>query len=246
VNSQLSFSAALLKPDLPLPATIKGSVPRRFAVYRNNVTVGLTKALQANFPAIHKLLGDVYFTGLAREFAQRHPPQSPLMFLYGDQFPAFLDAQDDLAIFPYLGDVARLEQQWRLSYHAADAPVLHPVVLASMSEDELLGLRLTAHPAFALLSSDYAFHQILIANRDAAAPAIANLNTPEQVLVTRPYYEVKTQTVTAGVGSFLRELAQGNTLAQAAEQALAIDGSFDLTTGISVMLTSGAFEGLAD
>ncbi|MEM6422877.1 MAG: putative DNA-binding domain-containing protein, partial [Pseudomonadota bacterium] len=39
---------ALLAPDRPVPAAVRTA--RRFAVYRNNVVVGLIDALAATYP----------------------------------------------------------------------------------------------------------------------------------------------------------------------------------------------------
>ena len=107
------FAAGLLDPQHPVPLLVKGQIARRYAVYRNNVTVGLIRALEANFPVVRRLLGEEYFAGFARDFAQGHPPQSPLMFQYGADFPAVLERAEDLASYPYLADVARLEIIWR-------------------------------------------------------------------------------------------------------------------------------------
>jgi hypothetical protein len=139
---EAAFAAGLLNPAAPVPPHVKGQAVRRYAVYRNNVTVGLVRALEANFPAIRRLLGEAYFAGLARAFAQAHPPRSPLLFHYGANFPAYLAAQDDLAAYPYLADVARLEQLWRRAYHAADAPTLAPEELAGLDEAAMADLRL--------------------------------------------------------------------------------------------------------
>jgi hypothetical protein len=70
VTDTAAFSAGLLNPSHPVPLLVKGQIARRYAVYRNNVTVGLIRALEANFPVVRKLLGEEYFTGFARDFAQ--------------------------------------------------------------------------------------------------------------------------------------------------------------------------------
>ena len=53
---ETSFADALLNADRPVPYGItahKAAVPtRRFAVYRNNVVVGLGKALKSRFPVV--------------------------------------------------------------------------------------------------------------------------------------------------------------------------------------------------
>ncbi len=241
---EAAFAAGLLDPSVSVPVQVKGQTPRRYAVYRNNVTVGLVRALEANFPAIRRLLGEAYFAGLARQFVQDYPPRSPLLFHYGANFPAHLAAQDDLAAYPYLADVARLEQLWRQAYHAADAPTLAPEELAGLDEAAMADLRLTPHPAFALLASPYAVHAIFTANR-AAGAAVADPARPEWVMLTRPRFDVIVKPIPKGAHGFFSALASGVTLAEAAEQGFACDDSFDLAAAIRLMVEAGAFQSLS-
>ncbi len=241
---QKNFAAALLNPDLPVPREVKGQASRRYAVYRNNVTVSLVRALEANFPAVRRLLGDTYFAGLAREFAQAHPPKSPLMFFYGDVFAGFLEEQSDLADYPYLADVARLEQQWRLSYHEQDAPCLSPEAIAALNDDQLAQLRLTPHPAFALLSSRFAMHSIFLANRGDGTSTANSFADPEYVIISRPHLTVEIQTVSEATFVFFRALVTGETLGAAADVAFQVDANLDLTQCIATLLSVGAFQPL--
>lgn len=240
---ETAFAAGLLNPAAPVPVHVKGQTPRRYAVYRNNVTVGLVRALETNFPAIRRLLGETYFAGLARAFVQAHPPRSPLLFHYGEDFPAYLAAQDDLATYPYLPDVARLEQLWRRAYHARDARPLAPGELAGLGEESTMDLRLALHPAFALLGSPYAVQSIFAANRGSGA-VVADPARAEWVLLTRPSFEVQLRVIPQATHAFLSALAAGLTLAEAAEQAFACDDSFDLAAAIRLMVEAGAFQSL--
>lgn len=238
------FTSALLAPDAALPANLKGHTPRRFAVYRNNVTVGLVRALEANFPAIRRLLGEAYFAGLAREFVQAHPPHSPLLFQYGDHFAAFLAGQGDLASYPYLADVARLEQQWRTAHHAADAPVLHASTFTGLGEQEMMALRLKPHPAAFLLSSHFAFASIFTANR-GGSETVADPALPEWALLTRPFYDVHTRLIRASQFAFLAALFDGVPLGEAAENGFSASEDFDLADSLRLMLEAGVFQSTA-
>ena len=64
-DRQREFAAALLDPERPTPSGIIGPdgdvCPRRFAVYRNNVVVGLTEILKAAYPAVRRLVGEEFF-----------------------------------------------------------------------------------------------------------------------------------------------------------------------------------------
>jgi len=239
------FSAGLLDPAAAVPTVVKGEAPKRYAVYRNNVTVSLIRAMEANFPAVRRLLGEVYFSGLAREFVQSHPPRHPLLFLYGEDFPSFLSTSGDLAAFPYLPDVARLEQQWRLSYHAADAMVLSATAFSAFSTDEFMELRFVAHPAFATLRSNHAVGSIFAANRTARAMAEFDPASPENVLVTRPFYDVQIRIISSADLAFLEALANGMSLAEAAEQGAATNSNFALAASIQLLLEAGAFQFIA-
>jgi hypothetical protein len=236
-----SFSAALLKPEQGLPFVISAKAQKRYAVYRNNVTVGLVRALEANFPAVRQLLGTEYFAGLAGAFVRIHPPKSPLMFFYSAEFSGYLTEQDDLQDFPYLADVAQLEQQWRHSYHAADATVLSP---AELVDDALDELRLIPHPSFALITSVYALHAIFSSARGQADETPFDPAQRQTVLVTRPAFDVMTRLIKDSEAEFFNALANGATLGTAAEQALCVDNNFDLSATIAMMMQAGAFQSL--
>ena len=100
---ETSFADALLDADRPIPDGVtahNAAVPaRRFAVYRNNVVVGLGKALRSRFPVVGKIVGEEFFAAMARLFVQQQPPRSPLLATYGDDFPAFIAAFEPARVF---------------------------------------------------------------------------------------------------------------------------------------------------
>ena len=124
LNFQAEFAGALLSTVRPVPAAVKGAaqgrVERRFAVHRNTVAASLIEALQARFPVVQRLVGEDFFRAMARAFVALEPPSSPLLFLYGESFAAFIARFTPAAPLPYLADVARLEYARGLAYHAAD------------------------------------------------------------------------------------------------------------------------------
>lgn len=226
---------------MPVPSLVKGQVERRYNVYRNNVTVGLVRALEANFPVVRRLLGEHYFAGFARDFAQKHPPQSPLMFIYGALLPKALEDAEDLTAYPYLGDVARLEIHWRESYHAADAPVLFGDALAAIDPDILFKSCFNLHPALRLIQSHFAIHSIFAANKvDGEAQGFDPAQS-EAVMLTRPLYEVVVHTLTPEQFEFFLALKNGENLGDALDRAAAQDSNFDLSSTLALLLQSGAF-----
>ena len=239
------FSAAILDPALPVPEGLHGPEVRRadkrYAVYRNNVTVSLIAALDANFSSVKRLVGDEFFAAMAREYARENPPKSRLMAEYGASFPQFLESFEPLAKYPYMADVARLERLWIDSYHEADAEPLQGAALAAIAPEALFETRFAAHPAARLFSSPFAAVTIMSANRsDGDVPPI-NAAIAECGLVTRPHLDVTVRHIPASTHAFLSALTAGSTLGGSIEAALALDADFNLAASLQGMLEAGVF-----
>src|SRR3546814_9782186 len=105
------FALALLDPERAVPKGLVGPdgepSARRFAVYRNNVFVGLTDALRAGFPCIVRLVGDDFFAAMARVFAAATPPSSPVLLHYGPEFPDFIASFQPAESLPYIAEIGR-------------------------------------------------------------------------------------------------------------------------------------------
>lgn len=238
------FAAALLDPALPVPAGLTDAqgraAGRRFAVYRNNVAVGLTEALVAGFPVVHRLLGDDFFRAMAGVFLRAHPPRSRILADWGADLPAFLAAFPPVAHLGYLPDVARLELALRASYHAADAAPLPPESLAAVPPERLGGLRLRLAPALRLVRSGWPVFGIWAANtRGAPPPAMA----AQDVAVLRPGFDPEPQLLPAGGGGFVAALLGGARLGAAAAAA---GPAHDLTASLGLLLAGGAITGIED
>jgi hypothetical protein len=240
---ETSFADALLKADQPIPCGItahNAAVPaRRFAVYRNNVVVGLGKALKSRFPAVEKIVGEEFFTAMARVFVMEQPPRSPLLATYGDNFPAFIAGFEPARELPYLADVARLEAARTRSYHAADAKPVGADHFAALDTDAVRGIRIDMHPSSEIVRSPYPIVTIWAMNSGEQELAPIKDWRGEDALVSRPYLEVKVRALPPGGAAFLLALAAGRPLGEAAEAALADDPNFDLTCNLAGLIGSG-------
>jgi hypothetical protein len=212
----------------------------RFAVYRNNVMVGLVSALESRFLATRKTVGDEFFSGAAKLFAAIQPPRSPVMMFYGDEFPASLADFEPAREVPYLADVARLEAARTRAYHAADAKPLAPEALAAIAPDDLAGMRFTLHPSAEIVASDYPIVTIWAMNSGELELAPISDWRGEDALVVRPEFTVKVRRLPAGAKRFLRSIADGCSLGEAAQAAIVADASFNLAANLAVL-----FSGLA-
>jgi hypothetical protein len=243
-SARALFTKGLLDPASPVPSEVRGGSARRFGVYRNNVTTSLVRAMETSFPVVRRLLGEDYFAGFTREFVQQHPPRSPLLFEYGAEFSAYLASAGDLNNYPYLADIARLEQQVRISYHEENATCLSAAELTQVSEDELMQTVFAPHPALAIVSSEFAIYAIYRANRNALAETVDDIHKPQSILVTRPEFAVELNSLAPDQLVFFRALINGSPLGDAADAAFEINEDFDLTNAISLMLATGAFQSL--
>jgi hypothetical protein len=240
-----AFRDAVLDPRQPAPAMLRsatgGPPDRRFAVYRNNVTVRLVAALAEIFPATRRIVGAEAFDAAARAFVRAAPPRSPLLFRYGAGFPDFLGGFAPFESLPYLPDVARLERAWLDAWHAADAVALDGAALSTVPAEHLAGLRFVAHPAAGLLPSRYAQVAIFEANRSDADAGRIDAARAQTALVTRPALDVMVTALGVGDAAFIGALMKGGTLAEAAEAGAISQAGFELPGALGLALSSGAF-----
>jgi len=236
---QTVFTAALLDPEHAIPEGLSDPqgrrAGRRFAVYRNNVAVSFTDALQVAFPVIHKLVGTDFFKAMSGVYLRQHPPTSPLMMFYGAEMPTFLDGFDPVSHLGYLPDVARLELAMRQSYHAADSNAIKPEALQALSMDRLLAARLMLAPAVRLVTSEWPIYSIWRANMQENAPAPQM--QPETVLITRPDLDPMSAALGSGGALFVESIGKGSTFGAAIEVA---GNGFDLTEMLGTLLTGAA------
>ncbi len=237
----------MLNADRPVPDGISTSGRQieasRFSVYRNNVFVGLTKALAQRFPVTERLVGSDFFFAMARIYAQAHQPASPLMIEYGDTFPDFIAEFPPAAEIGYLGDVARLEAAYTQAYHAADQGVLDIEMLQEIPPEMLVNIRLLAHPSATLLCSLYPVGSIWGAHQSETVSSIP-LWAGETVLVVRPEMSVNVHILPSSDTEFAQLLLRGASLGEAAEAAFAVPSTFDFGVALKGLVELGAFAGI--
>ncbi|MGI9393662.1 MAG: HvfC/BufC family peptide modification chaperone [Boseongicola sp.] len=242
------FKAALLDPGAARPAGLRDGrgrdAGRRFDVYRNNVAVSLTEALETAFPVVAKLVGANNFKILARDFLRAQPPTSPLMMFYGDGLPDFLSTYEPASTIGYLADMARLEIALCESYHAADAAALNPLKLRSLPVHELMETKLEFTPAVRLVRSPWPIHAIWRFNTEDQGPKPAMAE--EDVIVLRAEMDPEPHLLEKGAGDFVFSLISGGTFAAAIESAKAVSGDFDLSETLALLLRGNALKTLKD
>ena len=239
---QSEFVKAIFDAEMPVPEGLcnpeGASAGKRFSVYRNNVAVSLTEALEVTFPVIRTLVGDAFFKAMAGVFLRQHAPNSPMLMFYGTEMPAFLEGFQPVAHLGYLPDVARIELALCRSYHAADTPPIDPKTLQDIAPDALLASRLQLAPSVHLIRSRWPAASLVHANSNTggAQPKMQ----PEDVLVTCPEFDTEIIKLPAGGGAFIGAVLKGATLGEALKIASIASGDFDFASVLGLLLTGRA------
>ncbi len=236
---QTTFADALLDADHPVPEGLSDAfghkAGKRFDIYRNNVAVSLTQALETGFPVIRKLVGDEFFKAMAGVFLRAHPPEDPRLQLYGRRFPGFLAGFKPVRHLPYLADVAKLELGLRQSYHAADVVRLS---VTGLTPEAVLVLKPILAPASLVIRSRFPIYDIWRVNTKADAPKPGT--DPQDVLITRPEFDPGPHLLPLGGVDMARHLKGRMTLSEAMAPALALNPKADISALLSVFISTGA------
>jgi hypothetical protein len=243
---QSEFATALLDPDLAPPADVTShtarSLTRRFDVYRNNILVSVTDALETYFPVVSRLVGAAFFRGMAREYIRIDPPRSPILSQYCADFPAFISQFEPVQDLPYLGDVARLEWLVQRAFHASDRTPLAASDLEQIPKHCAADIVFELHPSAAIMASPFAVVSIWKTNACFAEVRPINLVVGgEAALVLRPALEVKVIQLPDGNQAFLRALRESVALGEAATYALARDETFNFQLALAGLIEAGTF-----
>ena len=237
--TQSTFRAALLDPAAAVPDGMinpdGAPATKRFDVYRNNVAVSLSDALETAFPVIRKLVGDEFFRAMAGVYLRKHPPTSPVMMFYGAAMPGFLARFGPAKAIRYLPDIARLELALREAYHATDSTPVDAQALAALAPDALMGTRLRIAPATRVVTSDYPIHDIYRANTTPDAPR--PVMQAQSVLFTRPEFDPLLHPLDAAAADCITALQKGQTLGQAIATA---EATLDLGAVLGLLLSQSA------
>jgi hypothetical protein len=243
-TTQIAFAEALLDRTRPVPQMVRSwtgaGVEKRYGVYRNNVATGLARALAARFPVTEKIVGEDFFTAMARDFVLDSPPASPILLNYGEAFPDFVAGFPPAAGLPYLADVLRLENAQVRAYHARDLAPIDPQVLARIAPERVSSLLFCFHPAAAVIVSSHPIVTIWAMNSGAQALATIDDWQPQNALVTRPELSVLTRQIGSASARFLHVLMNGATLGEAYDAALDSDRDFDPGRNLADLMRSGA------
>lgn len=250
ITTQSSFAAALLDRSKEVPRDLvswsSAKPGKRFGVYRNNVSSGLSQALAIRFPATKAIVGKEFFAAMARAYVAEDPPRTPILLHYGAGLADFIERFEPAAGVPYLADIVRLENARVEAYHAKDVAPILPETLAVIDVANAENLTFELHPSFAVIRSGYPIVTIWAMNSgELPVGPIADWSA-QDALVVRPQLSVLTRVLPVGGAVFLEALVAGQSLLVADERAQAEAAEFDLTTNLIGMFESGLVTAVSD
>jgi hypothetical protein len=243
---QDAFARALLAPETDAhDESAIGALARQpgFAVYRNTVLKGCIDALQANYPAVARLVGEEWFRAAAAIYARANLPRQPALLAYGEGFAQFLASFAPAADLPYLPGVARLDRCWTEAHAARDELPVDPTALAGRDPAQWHDLVLRPHASarWAWFDGQPIF---TIWQRNRASGAIDESEIEwrgEGALVVRPRDAVHWVGIGAAGCAFLDACAREQSLAEAGAAALVADPDADLGALGEQLFAAGAF-----
>ena len=187
---QREFQDYLLSGDTAVEARVVGTarvpVATRLGIYAAAYRSRLAEALESNYPALAKLLGEADFAALAADYIAAHDSPFFSIRYYGDALAKFLATREDYAAAPVLAELAQWEWAMTAVFDAADVAPLGAEELARIPPAQWAQLRFRWHPSVERLTLWWNVPQLWRAlSDDAERPTMTLAAAPAQWLLWR-------------------------------------------------------------
>jgi hypothetical protein len=191
-----------------------GSVEDRWGVYASGAPARVAEALENDYPALRRILGDDAFRSLAARYAVAHPPRSFDLGRAGDRLAGFLETDPLREELAFLPDLARLEWAMAEALIARDAEPLAWSALQALGPEAAADLPLAWTPGVALVASAWPIHDLwLCRDQPDAEVDVGVEGRPQTVLVYRRGLDVASRLVDATDADLLDVFRHGGCLA---------------------------------
>jgi len=224
---QTSFLAALRAGD-DLPGFVEppaGTVESRWAIYRNGYLIRLAQAIENDYPAIARIVGEGAFHALCRRYLAAFPPRSHDIGRAGEFLATHLPTDPVASALPFLPDLARFEWALAEATVARDVDPLRWNDLAVLGPERLADTPLRAAPATALVRSAWPLDALRLAKDQADGEIdIVLEGRPSAVLVWRQVVDARWRTVDADEAAVIEGALAGWTPADSIESGAFGDG----------------------
>lgn len=201
----------------------------RVRIYTRAYFARLFEVLQADYPALEKVVGEDAFERLAQAYVAKHPSRSYSLNPLGTKLPEFLARAARVPRRVLAVDVARVERAMAEAFDEEEAAPLSPDAVAAVPANAWAGARLVPVPSFRLLAlRTRANAAVSAARQDLPMPDLRARAT--WAIVYRRDYRVFRLDLTEPQFALLSALARGRTVRAALAAALKAAGRREAAT----------------
>jgi hypothetical protein len=225
---QLRMMQALRGPAGPQEGLFTdpdGLLGERLDIYRNNARSNFVESLKASFPVLTQLVGDAYFSQLARQYLEVSPSRSGDILAIGERFGEHIARIHTADEYAYLADVARFEwlvQESRLAPEPDTADLIH---LTGVPAQAYGTLRFALLPSLRLFHSAFPILDIWQAHVGAGDLAFIDLKAGEiHLAIYTLRFETRFLCLSAAEYCFVAALGKGVTLERSLSHATRLEG----------------------
>ncbi|MCB1504784.1 MAG: putative DNA-binding domain-containing protein [Hyphomicrobiaceae bacterium] len=193
-------------------------------VYRHAYTARLIEIVAADYPVLHRFIGDEAFDDMARHYIADRPSHQPNASLVSRALPDFLRQTKPYTGYPAVAELAEIECALNTAFAAPDAAVLGLGHLSRIQPDDWPRLVLTSHPsARQLVCSTNAYDIWHAINAEEAPPQTTTGATPSPLLVWREDLVPRIRPIAAEEAMLWNEMENGTTFGRLCEMAALYD-----------------------
>lgn len=228
--------------------------PRGMAIYRNNLLATAQQALAISFPTVLTLIGEGLFNYASRELLILSPPKHGDWALWGDDFPSLLTSLEQLSNYPFVTDIAQLDQLRQRSMRSKNS-VIDQASLQLLATHDIDEIYIELTTSQFRLSSNYPViefwlsHQQRVVSDTAeelnqkfiqqSLDKLAQGDFSQKVLIYRPYFNAEIRELSASEYTWLTLIKQGVSIGKALDimtdnKELELDFDFAQWIGIAM------------
>lgn len=200
--------SALLEPP-------RGTLEERWRIYRNGYLIRLADAIENDYAAIKRILGDGAFASLCGRYLAAFPPSSHDIGRSGAHLPEYLTSDALTQDLPFLPDLARFEWAMAEAVVAADAPACRRDTLVELAPELLLDLVILPRPGSTVIRSEWPIGDLWACrDKDDHEVSLQLIDRPSRALVFRDGLSVRWRSASEEEARFLESVSGGATLAE--------------------------------
>jgi Putative DNA-binding domain len=213
---------------------------KRLLVHQRNYQASLTETLLTKFPATEWLLGTTFLTEAARRFVREYPPSAPCIAEYGIVFPDFLTQCDGAGRLPYVREFAQLEWCIGKAAIAVNQSPIDRTAISAIEVDVLMNTSLILQSGLHYLHATWPIDELMSMYLTNTAPDEFKLAPADVWIEVRGARgEFQLDRLAADEFMFRQSILGGHTIADAAERALEVSGTFDPGRSLAAVISEG-------